>query len=203
MQLKTFLFIAVAILLTSCKNNPDGFKQEDMQKLGESIFPNIPADSKISDMNFTSTMPNYVSSEFSSVNVYFTTPSDEKKYADITFKEPDRNAIKDNSSSVESWGEKNKIGRILTNYDFTVIEKNYDKAIKELEKENILISGVNSYNIKFYEDPQFDKHQFELLSKHGSTKFTGRKISTEYIIIKCIADAEGNITYPDLEEDNE
>lgn len=189
------------LLLTACSSSVvDCSDVKQMKNVGDEISSVIPKDAKVTNIYFTvNSTGSTVGTGFSSVRVCFDTPDKEYKVAEINFEDNNKSTISDNKTYVEYFG-KGVLGRDIANYDFGQIATNINKAESLLKEKNIEVSGIDNYTIQIYENPQDDSHTFDLLSKNGSTKFTGRKISTEYLVIECEADSEGNVTFPEIEE---
>ena len=203
MNIKNSLLVFITILLlTGCGNGGvmDCSDAEQMKTVTNVIEKTIPKDSKVENVHFvTNSTSSSVGTGFTGARVYFDTSSDEHKTATVDFEHEDQSKIEDNKYHSQYFG-KNKLGRTVSTYDYSQVAANINKAEALLKEKNIEVSGIDTYIIQFFENPKDDSHSFDLLSKSGSTKFTGRKISTEYLVITCEADSEGNITFPDLEE---
>lgn len=205
-KIRTFslLFLSV-ILFSGCSNvTINSFDSESMKTVGAIIEKYVPADSKVTGVNFltiSTTSSSSVTTDFSRVNVYFETPDNQRKVAMIVFGKDDESIVKEDLNSSSSYvGKEGPLGRVLSGYDYSQVTYNIEKAVKELKEYEVPVSGIEGYSITFFENPENDKQTFQLLSKHGSTKFTGRRISTEYLVIDCAADANGNISFPALEK---
>lgn len=197
----TQLFLLLAIFFTSCGGSSfDACKTEDMKTINNTINEILPANAKTrSAYLFYSTTYSTIGTNVNNINVYYDESDGNHKFANIQLDNKEKSEIKDDNNYVEPFGDKNPRGRDITNYDFTIVSTNLNKAIDILKEEDILISGFENYIIDYYEDPQFDKHRFTLLSKAGDAKLKGRRLETEYYVISCVADADGNITFPDIE----
>lgn len=97
-----------------------------------------------------------------------------------------------------------KYGRIVHDYDYSIVASNVAVAGKKVVDAGYVYSGVGTYSIHFYEDPDMDVHSFTILSKiENSAKIQGRNIVTEYYEIPCSADSKGLVVVELDEEENE
>ena len=195
-QIKLFAMsvVALAFLFTSCSGNPDMTKEEDMKKISEIIEKELPEGAMVTSVSLSPLKSDGFSTEARLVNVYYFDAEDNEHTLAI-FPAGDiepKDDVKGKRKTPK--GTKNIKGRSIKDYDFSQITKNINAAATEVIAKEYTYSGLGSYTITFYQNPEEDTHDFSIQSKvANSTQVQGRRITTQYYEFDCKADAAGNV----------